>query len=652
MKNYYTISILLVCVLSTPIFAQKNKKEIDTFQSVVNNALILRSDSYTLLDSKFSPYKSDTLKLQLLQSESKKANYIEGESYALNILGSYFRDKSQYKKAIALHKEAQKLANTSDNANLNVVSLNMLGVVYRRMDLIRTALDYHTEAMKIASAQRPLTKDLKLSIAVSHNSAGNIYLALKQYDLAIKQFETSLETEVEFGNILGLAINHHNIGYAQEAKGFLQEALDNYKISLDHNLEIQSKVGEVICYNSIGQVYIKQNKLSVAKLVLAKALDYAISLDDKYYTAQSYINYGWVNYELNDLITAEININKGLEMAEDLQLKSSLVEAHKHLSFINERKKNYEAAITHYKTSKEIDESITNERNLNYVNDLIIQYESEDKANMIKALADENQEVKLRLEKNKRTLILSAITLFLAGILFIITYRHRRVTQEKQILLLEQDMLRSQMNPHFIFNSLNSIKLYIINNEKENAVYYLNKFSKLIRKILIANTEKEMSLADELETMLLYMNIENIRFSNEIDYSVTIEKGVDINTIMVPSLILQPFLENSIWHGLSSKKEDKSITLEVSKKTPSYITISITDNGVGRKVSSSIKSNKTLNRKSVGIALTKERLANFSKRFSMPYHLKFNDLYDNNNNPIGTQVVIEIPVGQIHLKTA
>ncbi len=127
-------------------------------------------------------------------------------------------------------------------------------------------------------------------------------------------------------------------------------------------------------------------------------------------------------------------------------------------------------------------------------------------------------------------------------------------------------MLRSQMNPHFIFNSLNSIKLYIINNEKENAVYYLNKFSKLIRKILMASKEKEITLAEELETMDLYMNIENIRFSNEINYKTNISPDIDLQAIKVPSLILQPFLENALWHGLSSKKDNKNINLEITNE--------------------------------------------------------------------------------------
>src|SRR5690606_5214405 len=132
------------------------------------------------------------------------------------------------------------------------------------------------------------------------------------------------------------------------------------------------------------------------------------------------------------------------------------------------------------------------------------------------------------------------------------------------------------MNPHFIFNSLNSIKLYIINNEKENAVYYLNKFSKFIRKILVASTEKENSLADELDTMKLYMNIENIRFSNEIHFEIHIEDSINTARIKVPSMILQPFLENALWHGLSSKEDDdKKITLNVYQTNEDFVTISI-----------------------------------------------------------------------------
>ncbi len=634
------------------VFVSQAQEDTDAFLETLNRAIKEKKTDYSYLDTNFKAFKNDTTKMKLFALKSKNVDYLEGESYALNMLGAFYRNKSMYDQAIDKHEIAEELANAANNIDLKVVSLNMLGVVYRRMDLVRSALDYHSEALKLANAEINPSKDLRRSIAVSQNSIGNIYLALKQYDLALVHFNKSLVIERELDNKLGLAINYHNIGYAKEGKGLLEEASFDYKTSLDYNLEIQSKIGEVICYNSIGQIYIKQGKLSIAEIMIKQALEKALKTDDQYYIAPSYINLGWVQYELDEFEDAEKNIKIGLAVAKKSNLKSALIEAYKHLSILNERKGNFDIAMTHYKEYKTLEESITNDRNLHYVNDLIIKYETEDKTNKIKALSNENELVKLKLEQNNRTLLAVFVGLILTGIILFVVYRNRRVKQEKRILLLEQDMLRSQMNPHFIFNSLNSIKLYIINNEKENAVYYLNKFSKLIRKILVANTEKEMSLSDELETMQLYMNIENIRFSNEIDYRVTIEKNLDVDTIKVPSLILQPFLENSLWHGLSSKKDNKQIQVDVKKKSSEYITISITDNGVGRAASSRIKNQKTLKRKSVGIALTKERLTNFSKRFSSDYHMEIYDLLDKYNVPIGTRVIIDIPINEIRLKTA
>jgi LytS/YehU family sensor histidine kinase len=200
------------------------------------------------------------------------------------------------------------------------------------------------------------------------------------------------------------------------------------------------------------------------------------------------------------------------------------------------------------------------------------------------------------------------------------------------------------MNPHFIFNSLNSIKLYIIDNEKENAVYYLNKFSKLIRKILAATKEKETTLADEIETMKLYMNIENIRFSNAIKSSFNIDKNLNVNTIKVPSLILQPFIENAIWHGLSSKKGDKKISLTFEENNNKFLIITIEDNGVGRKRSSEIKEKKIHKRDSIGIKLTEDRLENFAQSYKNDFSITFIDLYDSENEPRGTKVILKIPL--------
>jgi sensor histidine kinase YesM len=183
-------------------------------------------------------------------------------------------------------------------------------------------------------------------------------------------------------------------------------------------------------------------------------------------------------------------------------------------------------------------------------------------------------------------------------------------------------------------------------------VYYLNKFSKLIRKILVASSEKENSLDDELDTMQLYMNIENIRFSNEINFEIRIDEDINTAKIKVPSLILQPFLENALWHGLSSKKDDKHILLHVYRTEDDFVTIAVTDNGIGRKEADKINQDKLLKRKSVGIAITKARLANFSKGYTNDYRIEVEDLYDDNEKPIGTRVIVEIPTRSNVLRTA
>jgi tetratricopeptide (TPR) repeat protein len=535
---------------------------------------------------------------------------------------------------------------------MKIISLNMIGVVYRRMDAIKPALDYHKKALDIANMVKKPSKSIKSSIAVSLNSMGNIYLTLKQFDLAIHEFEKSLVIEKELNNRLGLAINYQNLGYADEAKGNLSLALKNYKRSLDYNNQINSEVGRVICYNSIGQVYIKQQKYTDAKIIIEEGLKKAININDQFYISSSYINLGWTQMEMAEYKSAEENLKKGLNIAENYSLKLAIVEASSKLSELYNKTGDHKAAMFHFKKAVELEKTIFNERNMQYVSDIIIQYENEAKNKEIKALASENEIVRSKLERNQKIFWFTLLGLLVIAGLVIAFNRNQQLKQEKQILTLEQDMLRSQMNPHFIFNSLNSIKLYIINNEKENAVYYLNKFSKLIRKILIASTEKEMTLEDELDTMKLYMNIENIRFSNEIDFQIEVDKSINTANIRVPSLILQPFLENALWHGLSSKENNKEIILNVTKTSEDFITIIISDNGIGRKESNRINDNKILKRKSVGIAITKARLANFSKGFANDYRIDIEDLYDKNGNATGTKVVVNIPIRSNVLKIA
>ena len=222
--------------------------------------------------------------------------------------------------------------------------------------------------------------------------------------------------------------------------------------------------------------------------------------------------------------------------------------------------------------------------------------------------------------------------------------KQKGLKNEKKILSLKQKALRSQMNPHFVFNALNSIKLYIIENEQQKATFYLNKFSKLIRKILESSTVQEITLAEEIKTLKLYLCIENIRFSNEINFTLKIDSSIDLKTIKIPPLALQPFLENSIWHGLSSKGKNKKMMVQIEKISSDYLQINIEDNGIGRINAAKIKAKKSINRTSMGINLTKDRLTNFVKQFNNDYSIIYEDLKDNKNNATGTKVIIKLPL--------
>ncbi|MDT0538894.1 tetratricopeptide repeat protein [Croceitalea sp. P059] len=610
----------------------------------VEELLLVAPKTYLKINKALKPYRRDTIALNRFIQSALENNYQAGYTYALNQKGTVYRNLSEFKRAIALHQEALVLSEEIENKEFIVLSLNMLGVVYRRMDAIKTALDYHHRALELAEIIENPSVHIKRHINISFNSIGNLYHTLGQYDLAITQFKKALELEGALNNKLGLAINNQNIGEANEQKGQLDIALDYYRKSLALNDEINNKFGQVLCKNSIAQVYLKQDMPSAALALLQTLKEPATNLGDKFLLSSVLINLGWAELDSGTISEAEKNIVKGRKLASASNMPSLVMYADLHLSDLEEKRENFSKALEYQKEAKKIYKEITNDRNLSYVNDLILKYQSDRKNSQISELAQENELVKSRLRKNQTTILVSTLIIGLIGTILFIMYRQSQSNYEKRVLGLEQHMLRSQMNPHFLFNSLNSIKLYIINNDKKNAVHYLNKFSKLVRRILEGSALKETQLSEELETAELYLNIENIRFSDEIEYSIEVADDINAEQVKIPSLVLQPFLENAIWHGLSSKEANKKIWVIVAKKDSIHLQISIIDNGVGRKVSEEIKENRVLKRNSVGIDITKERLANFAKDYQNDFSIDIIDLFNEEGNSRGTKIILEIPM--------
>ncbi|WP_299798424.1 tetratricopeptide repeat protein [uncultured Maribacter sp.] len=616
----------------------------ENLKETVDSLLSKPPKEYQEIHSVLVTYSNDSIALRYIEKRATTNKYLLCKAYALNQLGNLYSDLSIYPKAIELYQSAIEASIKANNIELRVQSLNMLSTVYMRTDAIKSALDNSQKALELAENVTDPNNGVKRSITISLNSIGGIYQMLDQYDLAIEKYERSMILQKELDDKLGLAISHQNLGECYEYQGELQPALKNFRKALVYNEIIDSNRGKIICNYNIAHVYVHMGKIKEAISILENNLLKAISIGDQKIITTIYINLGWSLIRLGDYDTAETNLESGLSLATTNEYNAEIAEANKFLSELWIKRDDYQKGMRYFKESKKYEERITNSLNLRYVNDMILRYESQMRANQLDRLAKENETVRLKLKKNRTMLIIIGIFLILlVGILYIL-YRQSQLNAEKKLLTLEQSMLRSQMNPHFLFNSLNSIKLYIINNEKKNAVHYLNKFSKLVRKILEASSQREISLADELETVALYMNIENIRFSNEINFNIDIKDDINTHNIKIPSLILQPFLENALWHGLSSKDGTKNIALEVKKGKSGFIEIIITDNGVGRDAAEKIKDSKVLKRKSVGIDITKERLANFSRDYENFFHVDIIDKFDDDTNPMGTQIVIYIPI--------
>jgi LytS/YehU family sensor histidine kinase len=202
--------------------------------------------------------------------------------------------------------------------------------------------------------------------------------------------------------------------------------------------------------------------------------------------------------------------------------------------------------------------------------------------------------------------------------------------------------MRAQMNPHFIFNCLSSINRFILKNETEAASDYLTKFSRLIRMVLTNSTKTFITLEDELDMLKLYLDMERLRFKDSFDYSITFTNSIDADNIFVPPLLLQPFVENAIWHGLMHKAEGQGkleVALNIEDK---ILTCIIADNGVGREKAAAYKSKSAEKQKSMGLTITAKRLSLLNKDLGEQTSFKFEDIRDEEGKPAGTRVILKM----------
>jgi LytS/YehU family sensor histidine kinase len=257
---------------------------------------------------------------------------------------------------------------------------------------------------------------------------------------------------------------------------------------------------------------------------------------------------------------------------------------------------------------------------------------------------------KLLYEKTWFRILIALLFLSATGLLvWLIIRRVKRREQEKtsfikQISELEQLSRKAQMNPHFIFNSLNSIQQYVMDADVAGANKFISGFSRLIRQTLDFSSKAEISLEEELDYLTNYLELEKTRLEDAFTWEVIIEKDVKPSDYHIPPMILQPFVENSVRHGLRYRKDkDGKVTINI-KKEHNYLVCILEDNGIGRKAAMKHKSVSPINYQSKGLSLTADRISMFNKESLHKITLHIDDLEDDANNALGTRVTINFPV--------
>ncbi len=522
----------------------------------------------------------------------KKYGPIENMANCFHGIAGYYYHIADYNKAIEYYLRARELYKSFDHFGY-VNEKQVVGSVYLEWGNLGKAEIY----------LKSYLKDL-INPFYCYTQLGNISFKRKEYKQALNFYKEGekyyAEPEFPAINLVNYAKVHLQLGSMDSARYYLDSA---EKIRKSGNFGINFPAGnlEIDYYFYKYFVETGNNKLALKHLVAA--------LND----AQSSIDIPLVSKYTNELHSFL------LKQGDSLQALRYLIQY----------------------------QSLQDSLNAMSTRARIASFEIEQQQRQ-----KENEIAQLQVQKtNQRNYYLIGgviLVLIVLGILSRLRYK-RKMDKEllttnfkKQLAQSETKALRAQMNPHFIFNSLNSINSFIIDQKHEIASDYLVKFSKLIRLILDNSRSETISIEKELETLELYVILESARFDNKFECIYNIAEDVNTGSIMIPPMLLQPFVENAIWHGLMQKEGEGTITIEIKKQDEDFLNISITDDGIGREKAAELKS-KSATYKSHGLKVTSQRIEMMNKLNSSGAKVLIIDLQDEFGNATGTKVELIIP---------
>lgn len=559
---------------------------------------------------------------------------------SLNVLAYLARQEQNLEKAKDYIERAIAVAREVRDTLPLADAMNNLGNVYKEMALISQAIDSYFEALRLWEL-----KNDTAGMSLAYGSIGLAYFYQKNYSKALEYSIKHLSLSEKRGDLWEMAKMCNNIAHIYNSRSIFDSALIYNRMSLGLHRAINLESGEADACINIASTMLHLGKRDSALWYGEKALEIAvqngITVPPSYY-----VTLGNVEQSLGNFSRAAEKALRARTIARERAMPLVISDATLLLSEIYDRTGRDDLAYRFLREHMQLKDSISNDQFLQQVTRMEIQYDFDKKqeaaeyARMQERLISEN-----KIKQQRIYLGGLAILLIIMAVFSLLYLRHARLRAKYSQIDLEQRLLRAQMNPHFIFNSLCAIQNLILAEKPQKANAFLTKIAGLMRNILENSREEYIPLEKEIETLRYYMDVQQLRFDTGFEYNIDIDQSIDPENVSVPPMLAQPCVENSIEHGLLPLKEKGRIGIIYTLKEE-LIRLEVTDNGIGREKAAEIK--PTVKKQSVSTKLTEKRLEHFRKKLkekSISYEII--DLYEE-GNAAGTKVVMMLPYKRIY----
>jgi len=558
-------------------------------------------------------------------------------AYFSGLCGGLYIKTGDYFEALQSYQLALSLSRKNNWVHGEASFLNNIGGVYYLLGDELTALDYYIKAYNLKEQNKNTERLIPGLINI-----GGVYSYIGEHDEGLKFLEKAVLYARENKDDYYVTKALISIGDVYVKQGNYEKADEHYKEALEagKNLEDLTVIANVL--SKIGKMNIKTGQESVALEYARKALDLSEEIDYPYGISIACQQLGAAYLSMKDYPNAGRYLLRALAVSRKINAVENQLDNYKSLSVLYRQSAEPDRALTNYTRYVAIKDSIFNAESHKKYNAVKAKYEVEKKQQELDKLKLENEIQQLQMRQS-RFLLMGAVGLIVLIILFVILiFRQYKVRSLQRTIRLEQKLLRSQLNPHFIFNALTAIQRFIFEKSTLLASDYLGKFSRLIRFILNSSASDSISLKEELDFLENYLDLQAVRFDNKFSYEIHVEEGIRTEDCYIPPLLIQPVVENAVEHGVSPLEKDGLIRIELSREHKHFKVV-VTDNGVGRAKAAKINARKRKNHKSLSTSITKERLLYLNKRSDEYIFIETIDLTDEQGNPAGTKVVLQIP---------